>query len=112
MLILQFEPERAVVILVTARASDLKRLDLCGHFFCHMIANAAMATYAGLILHPLKRSAMTGFTVVRPELMARCYCPGTPGAIQLPQGGGWATICACFHFWPCIQQARGRIADE
>jgi len=55
---------------------------------------------------------MAGFTVVRPELMARCYCPGTPGAIQLPQGGGWATICACFHFWPCIQQARGRIADE
>ena len=55
---------------------------------------------------------MTGLAVVRPELMARRYSPGIPGAIQLSQGGGRATIRACFHFWPRLQQARGRIADE
>jgi hypothetical protein len=55
---------------------------------------------------------VTGFTVMRPKLMARRYRSGAPGPIQLSQGGGRATIRARFHFWPYVEQARGRVADE
>ena len=43
MFVLQLKSERAIVILVAARAPDLKRRDLHGHFFCHVITNATMA---------------------------------------------------------------------